>query len=201
MNLSQRIQALRKAGGMSQEEMADRLGVSRQAVSKWESEQSVPDLDRVVQMCELFGVTSDYLLRGIEPKNGKKYVFNPVWMFLIVSTVMNLFGVLFPCALWFDEQRASAFLPGLVFQVLGIMLYLTARIVIQGGEKQGYAAWWRVNIWLLSFLPLSAVYSALTTGVICPYPILTYPGWAYAAFWAAYLAVGLSVITVFREKQ
>ena len=52
---------------MSQEELADAAGVSRQAVSKWESEQSTPDLDKVVILSEIFDVTTDYLLKGIEP--------------------------------------------------------------------------------------------------------------------------------------
>ena len=67
MNLADRIQALRKGQGISQEELADRLGVSRQAVSKWESEQSTPDVEKIIHLGECFGVTTDYLLRGIEP--------------------------------------------------------------------------------------------------------------------------------------
>lgn len=67
MTIADRIQSLRKQKGMSQEELADKIGVSRQAVSKWESEQSTPDLDKVVIMSELFEVTTDYLLKGIEP--------------------------------------------------------------------------------------------------------------------------------------
>ena len=67
MNISDRIQSLRKAKGISQEELADKVGVSRQAVSKWESEQSVPDLEKVIIMSEYFDVTTDYILKGIEP--------------------------------------------------------------------------------------------------------------------------------------
>ena len=67
MTVGDRIQSLRKSKGMSQEELADQVGVSRQAVSKWESEQATPDLDKVVIMSELFEVTTDYLLKGIEP--------------------------------------------------------------------------------------------------------------------------------------
>lgn len=67
MTIADRIQSLRKQKGMSQEELADKIGVSRQAVSKWESEQSTPDLDKVVIMSDLFEVTTDYLLKGIEP--------------------------------------------------------------------------------------------------------------------------------------
>lgn len=63
MSLGDKIIALRKQAGWSQEELAERLGVTRQSVSKWEGAQSIPDLDKVVQMSRLFGVTTDYLLK------------------------------------------------------------------------------------------------------------------------------------------
>ncbi len=68
MKLSERIQHLRKSRGMSQEELAEEIGVSRQAVSKWESEQSMPDLEKVILLSDFFGVTTDYLLKGREPE-------------------------------------------------------------------------------------------------------------------------------------
>jgi len=67
MNIADRIQYLRKQRGLSQDELADKIGVSRQAVSKWESEQSMPDLDKIIVMSDLFEVTTDYILKGIEP--------------------------------------------------------------------------------------------------------------------------------------
>ena len=63
MILADKIVQLRKKNGWSQEELAAQLNVSRQAVSKWEGAQSVPDLDRILQMSTLFGVTTDYLLK------------------------------------------------------------------------------------------------------------------------------------------
>lgn len=63
MILADKIIQLRKKAGWSQEELADQLGVSRQSVSKWEGAQSVPDLDRILQMSRIFGVTTDYLLK------------------------------------------------------------------------------------------------------------------------------------------
>ena len=63
MNLADKIIEERKKNGWSQEELASKLGVSRQAVSKWESSGSIPDLQRILQMSELFGVTTDYLLK------------------------------------------------------------------------------------------------------------------------------------------
>ena len=63
MILADKIVQLRKKNDWSQEELAAQLNVSRQAVSKWEGAQSVPDLDRILQMSALFGVTTDYLLK------------------------------------------------------------------------------------------------------------------------------------------
>ena len=63
MILADKIISLRKKAGWSQEELAQQLGVSRQSVSKWEGAQSVPDLDRILQLSRLFGVTTDDLLK------------------------------------------------------------------------------------------------------------------------------------------
>lgn len=60
----------RKKNGWSQEELAERLGVSRQAVSKWEGAQAVPDIQKIIAMADLFGVTTDYLLKDeLEPRD------------------------------------------------------------------------------------------------------------------------------------
>lgn len=61
--LSEKIMILRKQKGWSQEQLAEQLGVSRQAVSKWESGASVPDLDKILNLSNLFGVCTDYLLK------------------------------------------------------------------------------------------------------------------------------------------
>lgn len=63
MILAEKILALRTARGWSQEELAEKLEVSRQSVSKWESAASIPDLNRILQLSSLFGVSTDYLLR------------------------------------------------------------------------------------------------------------------------------------------
>lgn len=63
MILAEKIMQLRKKNGWSQEELAEQLNVSRQSVSKWESAQSIPDLNKILAMSELFGVSTDYLLK------------------------------------------------------------------------------------------------------------------------------------------
>ncbi len=68
MILADKIMELRKRNGWSQEELASQMGVSRQAVSKWESAASIPDLDKILRPSQLFGVSTDYLLKdSVEP--------------------------------------------------------------------------------------------------------------------------------------
>lgn len=75
MRLSEKIMDLRKRSGWSQEELADRLGISRQSVSKWESGESTPDIDKIIRMSELWNVSTDYLLKeeeALEQKSSQR---------------------------------------------------------------------------------------------------------------------------------
>ncbi len=74
MILADKIINERKKNGWSQEELADMLGVSRQSVSKWEGAQSIPDLQKILKLAEIFGVSTDYLLKDeIEPEGNPSY--------------------------------------------------------------------------------------------------------------------------------
>lgn len=69
MILADKLMDLRKKSGWSQEDLAEKLEVSRQSISKWESAQSMPDMNRILRMADLFGVTTDYLLKDeMEPE-------------------------------------------------------------------------------------------------------------------------------------
>ena len=63
MTLGERIQQLRKTEGLSQEQLADVLDVSRQAVSKWETDQSAPEIEKILAMSKHFGISTDELTR------------------------------------------------------------------------------------------------------------------------------------------
>lgn len=63
IKLCDKVITLRKEKGLSQEQLADYLGVSRQSVSKWEADQSTPSLDKIIQIADIFGVSVDYLVR------------------------------------------------------------------------------------------------------------------------------------------
>ncbi len=79
MILADKIINERKKNGWSQEELAQRLSVSRQSISKWEGAQAVPDLQKIIKMAELFGVTTDYLLKDeIEAEETSDYTESTV---------------------------------------------------------------------------------------------------------------------------
>ena len=66
MSVSKQLIHLRNVKGISQEELASLMGVTRQAVSKWETDQTLPDSEKIIRLSEVFGVTTDYLLKGKE---------------------------------------------------------------------------------------------------------------------------------------
>ena len=70
MNIGERIMALRKEKNISQSELAKRLNVSRQAVSKWEQGVSSPDTERLIQLAEILGTEVEYLATGTHPEPG-----------------------------------------------------------------------------------------------------------------------------------
>ena len=66
MNFSEKLLTLRKANGLTQEQLAEKLDVSRQSISKWESGQATPELEKIVTLSTIFNVTTDYLLKSSE---------------------------------------------------------------------------------------------------------------------------------------
>ncbi len=72
MNLGNRLYELRKKKNISQEEAAEKLGVTRQTISKWETDQSLPDFDKILPLCVLYEITTDELLTGVSSKTCKE---------------------------------------------------------------------------------------------------------------------------------
>lgn len=73
MTLGQRLIEFRKSKNLSQEGLAEKLNVTRQTISKWETDQSTPDFDKIVPLCEVFGITTDELFNGTK-ENMEKIV-------------------------------------------------------------------------------------------------------------------------------
>lgn len=74
MSLGERLYELRKKKGLSQEEVAEKLNVTRQSVSKWETDESKPDFDKIVPICELYEISTNELLNGTKEEKEKQEV-------------------------------------------------------------------------------------------------------------------------------
>lgn len=178
MNIADRIQSLRKNKGISQEELAEKVGVSRQAVSKWESEQSVPDLDRVIIMSEYFGVTTDYILKGIEPqKQSDNKNFNTGQILYIASTAFLAIGLFAAFGSWYTEQSAEGIWGSMIIQVVGVAAYFIAKLISQ--SKTPFIINW-LNIIIGLFMPISLIIALIFGRVVSPYPTDIISGSAFA---------------------
>ena len=66
MTLGERLLGYRTNIGISQEKLAEKIGVSRQTISKWETNQSTPDFDKILPLCEVLGITTEELIKNIK---------------------------------------------------------------------------------------------------------------------------------------
>lgn len=76
MTLGERLFMYRNKVNMSQEKLAEEIGVTRQTISKWETDQSMPDFDKIEPLCEVFGITPDELIRGEKNTSEAKEIQN-----------------------------------------------------------------------------------------------------------------------------
>ena len=203
MTIADRIQNLRKTRGISQEELADRIGVSRQAVSKWESQQSTPDVEKIILLSEYFGVTTDYLLKGIEPLAQEDGRNNNVHTMNLVATALDLLGIMMSCLIWPETVNVGPIIAGVVFLVLGVMVYMIGIIQISGQQRVlAKCRFWKLNIWLIVFLLLSVIWNTVTVQMPAPYPLVhenTYH--LFAIFWIIYFGVCGIVMRICMKKE
>jgi len=107
MTIGERLLKLRKERNLSQEELATVLDVSRQTVSKWETDQSMPDFDKIIPLCNYFGITSDELLTGDSNiKEAKKQnVKSNFARNIAIAVMLYIFSIIaiIICAAQFDQ--------------------------------------------------------------------------------------------------
>ena len=145
MNLSEKISYCRKKAGMSQLDLADALGVSRQAVSKWETGESNPDVTKLPQMAALFGVTTDYLLsdepveKNAEPSEAPEPPQNPPvypeWVNNLPKHMMNMvkkFG-------WLYGLRVAV--GGALMTAMGLLGRWMFKTMFFSGAGTSYGGW------------------------------------------------------------
>jgi transcriptional regulator with XRE-family HTH domain len=191
---------------LSQEALADNLGVSRQAVSKWESQQSLPDLDKIILLSELFCVTTDYLLRGIEPERNAPGRTLDARVFLVTGSGLNFIGLVIAILLWIDKQTLAAVAAGLVIMAMGCMLFSIGQLT-EDNWRRGVKKFASINVWFLSLIPISTIFNAVqgTLGgyswTISPIPQMGNSYTAYWLCWFVYLAFCVLVDLVLAVRK
>ncbi|MGN1031293.1 MAG: helix-turn-helix domain-containing protein, partial [Butyricicoccaceae bacterium] len=195
MKITETIPLLRKKWGFSQEELAGKIGVSRQAVSKWESGQSVPDLEKIVQLSELFGVTTDYLIKGITPPDSNHNTGN-LRAVSIAATAINVVGFLATELLWYEWQNGLSLLIGIALMIAGCTVFGVGMCVCKGEEKRRELyRFVRINVWIVSFVPLALCYNWLFWAWAVPHPMLLNGAPSeFLGFWVLYLGVSAAVM-------
>ena len=165
MTLSEKLQNLRKAAGLSQEQLAERLNVTRQAVSKWETGEGKPDIDNLLPLAKLLGTTVDYLLDdgAAEPRQSEpqpepqtESVGRELW------EQLKTFG------------RRWGWLGGYAIALIGAVRFITTLVVLFAGSTAlggfihadfGMAAGFGFAYYLIGIVQL-AVYAAMIVGGI-----------------------------------
>ncbi|MCD8341729.1 MAG: helix-turn-helix domain-containing protein [Clostridiales bacterium] len=194
MNLADRIQTLRKEKGISQEELAEQAGVSRQAVSKWESGQSTPELEKLVLLSDYFGVTTDYLLKGTEPVPSAPEKRADARIFTVIATACNFVGLVTAICIWVVWQTEVSVAVGFLLMAVGCAVFAVGQYI--GQQKQDAKELFTLlNVWPLTLMPISCVFNMID-GVLggsywqlMPIPELSNSLLSYCLCWLLYLAL------------
>lgn len=160
MSIADRIQTLRKSKGISQEELADKIGVSRQAVSKWESGQSAPDIEKIILLSEFFGVTTDFLLKGIKPVAEETKSKPDARIFALAGTAINFIGLVVAIMIWVEEQTLGSVAVGLIIMAVGCLSFGVGQY-IGTNRRASSRIFGTINVWLLSPIPCVCIYLLL----------------------------------------
>lgn len=206
MNMADRIQYLRKTKGISQEELADKVGVSRQAVSKWESEQSVPDIEKIMILSDYFEVTTDYLLKGIEPKPEVPDKTPDARIFSATGTVLNFIGIIVAVIVWIEKQTSASVAIGLSLMATGCLIHFIGQFI--GKNKEAAVKYFFIlNIWILSLIPISCIFNFIdgTLGgfwwTFTPIPQRGNSLISYGFCWLFYIGVCIFIDLVLLKKK
>ena len=170
MKLSDKIIRLRKSNGWSQEELAEKLNVSRQAISRWEGATAQPDATNILQLSKLFGVTTDYLLNDEyesdndlpKVKEVKSDGFHQIMIFMVTLEVMILI----------IQFMTTIILQNVFFGILSFLPF----VAVIGGFEYAYQKrrneaneitktfrkkFYKISAWLGTYFPIRFVVTSL----------------------------------------
>lgn len=170
MNIGERIYELRRKNSMSQEDLAEKMNVSRQSISKWESSQSVPEVERIVQLSNIFNVSTDWILKCENSKKQKSQSNkNNLKSVQTVSTALNYTGFVIGTFILFEKQAVWAVAVPIVFSILSLAIYFAVYSDSENTDekKQSLNTFIKLNIfifsfWILLFIPCIIVIRAFS---------------------------------------
>lgn len=132
MEISTRIKNLRKELDLTQQDLADKIGVSRAAISKWETDRGLPDISNLIQISELFNISLDELIKGnIDVKN--KIVADSTtkkWHYLVIVYLLSILVYI-----WHFAVTYRIFMAGFLISTL-FMLFFEVRLFLKDWKLQ-----------------------------------------------------------------
>ena len=219
MTFNEKLSKLRKSSGMSQEDLAERLDVSRQSISKWEIGDSIPDTEKIILLSDIFNVTTDYLLKDeLENSTAKLIMCEKPDKNILISKLLQFFstffyamGMLISWIIWMDanvkygpyvnsSSGLMSIMVGLLIQSVGIACYYVAKKLNRTNLKLRQVF---LNVVFLILIPISAIFT-LFFGKIAPCPYLQGSidylwGWIY--YIIAIVVVGIILLIINKKRK
>ena len=194
MKLSDKIILLRKQRGWSQEALAEQLGVSRQAVSRWEGGTALPDAANILQLSKLFAVSADYLLNddcehSSAPAGPAPASSTARGQTLALLVTLEVVCLLLQLAALQAQNEALTLLSLAPFAaVIGGFEFAIHRYGITDAAARAYRIkFYQITIWLGGYLPVRLLLSALARVYPRPYPNILFEPLVLAVYLAAAL--------------
>ena len=201
MKLSEKIISLRKSNGMSQQDLAEQLNISRQAVSRWESESAMPDAANILNLSRLFGVTTDYLLNDDYQSDNdlpkaqelRRQNLGQVMFYLVALEVMALLLQFMTTVIL--QNAVFAFLSFIPFAAaIGGFEYAYRKEPRPAEEtKQFRRKFYKISAWLGLYFPVRFFMSIAAGFYPRPYSSLLFEVLVLAVYLWAALSVNLAI--------
>lgn len=210
MTLGEKIQQLRKTKNLSQEQLAEKLNVSRQAVSKWEIGESLPDINRTIQLSKIFQVSTDYLLHDEihsdmdipAVKNSNDSLKNQYCMktLFIVTTGTIIIGLIMSIVAQFTWQTLFSVSIGFIVQIISIMVFesLKDRYATKGGNQLTRKKFYALNVWFILPFPIIILSDSIFRFIPWPYSIATAK--IFKVFFY-FIVCGISIFIIKRNSK
>lgn len=198
MSFGEKLQTLRKAKGISQDQLAIHLNVSRQAISKWELGSSLPEVENIIEISRFFDVSIDYLLKDdlqdkeeAENKVKKTNAALSSSVLLKLSTAFMVIGLLISFSTWYDHQTSEAIVSGMIVQIVGAVLYGIGKMLVKSTTHLFSSL---LNILLMTLIPASVLANLLSGGPLAPYP--TEKNAVLIFVFLVFVVLGISYISI-----